>query len=1482
MLVVQYNGLTATPRHLFSHSGYLSDPSSAPAETIAREFLAKWRGIWRFNDADLQNLRLKSRATLPDTGTTIVLFEQHVDGVSVYKGEVLVNVNSVGQIISVGSENFPQMSVSNSFALSPAAAVGAAANALGVSSFAPETLGATNVLRTYGDLPQEFVEGTRFSGGDNFSDEIVVSRVIFPLGDEGRAAYKFTLTTPQYEGIMWENIVDAANGQVLRRLSLTAFQAGGGIGAGRRGTLRPDLQDKVEAFNLASTANGKVFDSMPTLLSGRLGFGRATTPGAAPTYAPENATVRNSGRGFKFSWALNRVEAPLIYPPTFGQVQRGLPDAQNPTPESPFGWFYLPTDDNGAEISEADLNIASTRAFGYNMHPEAEARNLPANSPGGDGKQPFSASLTTLAVPQNLLDGRSLSSVFESRYTEGNNVIVADDHGNDNESTHGIKGYAFARQYNAGYFDFINSYEFGGVDAAAGVFPPSTFPDVYPATVNLFWDINLIHDYLYSIGFTEQLWNFQQDNFGRGGAGRDAVSGQVQDGSGINNANFGTPSDGSQPRMQMFLWTEASQRRADGDFDFDVVAHELYHGVSNRSAGKGETGCLGVTLVGESGGQGEGWSDFLAESMSDDDATAEYPVGELDAGIRRLPKTNFRWSYGSINQRGLTRRDQQAPDVDTGTGTPFAVHRTGEVWSATLWDMRELLIMKDPNAVFFDGTRRLGSGTSFFIGTRQVQSVDTQHPINYRVAFNTNDAATIDAASHVVRPGLVANEINTLGHRSGPLATAVRNGARLADTLVLRGLQLCPCNPSYVDSRNSILLADRELTGGENQAVIWRAFASHGVGVLATSTAGADDDPASQSAPIVVEDFSVPAGVTQCEQLGPFAAPTFSLANTTPNAVVVTITPVTGAATYVISRASGPTAPFNRIAEIPAAQTTYTDNNGGEGLQLGTTYRYQVRATRNPECVSTASTQSITINTGVIIQPAPLFFGIKQVDDPRVGDRLIVSWRPATSANPLANIVYDIFRADHVTHGTSQNDPSFVPSVGNRIAEGVSGTSYIDTGRTLNQVYYYIVQARDLANGKKDTNNTGNTAMRWSAPTIQCYTAPTPFSPEDFETSAADTRFVPPLVDSGNTPNQNVPAFQRVTGVNLGPVSTAMMYGPDFSPPEEDGAPSDFPAVIGPLTLTPTSLMEFDHFFATEASFDGGVIEISVGSPNFNAQVFPDNVTTFDLGDYMIEGGYNAKLDGELAGVLLSHLQGRRAFTGFKGLHHTRIALRNFAPGGIHNPGGAPVYIRFRMTSDAGSTAGASSGWYIDNVAIRSMGTSGAVALPQISSRKFHTESDAYDIPLSLAPPTSVECRTGGPNGEHSLVFRFSVPISSVGGASVTAGVGSVSSASLSADGHVYTVNLTGVNDAQEITVTLANVVDTCGNNSATIGVSMVVLLGDVTANRVVNSSDIGQVKSKSGQSISHANVREDVTVNGVINSSDIGQVKARSGTAVP
>ena len=52
-----------------------------------------------------------------------------------------------------------------------------------------------------------------------------------------------------------------------------------------------------------------------------------------------------------------------------------------------------------------------------------------------------------------------------------------------------------------------------------------------------------MHDFTYRYGFTEEAFNFQLSNFGKGGKENDRVLVSVQDASGVNNANFATPAE---------------------------------------------------------------------------------------------------------------------------------------------------------------------------------------------------------------------------------------------------------------------------------------------------------------------------------------------------------------------------------------------------------------------------------------------------------------------------------------------------------------------------------------------------------------------------------------------------------------------------------------------------------------------------------------------------------------------------------------------------------------------------------------------------------------------------------------------------------------------------------------------------------------------------------------------------------------------------
>ncbi|KXN65269.1 peptidase M36, partial [Conidiobolus coronatus NRRL 28638] len=139
---------------------------------------------------------------------------------------------------------------------------------------------------------------------------------------------------------------------------------------------------------------------------------------------------------------------------------------------------------------------------------------------------------------------------------------------------------------------------------------PSTYKNA--AVSQLFYTANSLHDIYYAHGFNEVSGNFQQNNFGKGGKQGDAVLAAAQDGGGVNNAHFGTPPDGQQPRMQMYVWTTTTPNR-DGDFDNSIITHEYTHGLSTRlTGGPANSNCLNGK---ESVGMGEGWGDAMANIL---------------------------------------------------------------------------------------------------------------------------------------------------------------------------------------------------------------------------------------------------------------------------------------------------------------------------------------------------------------------------------------------------------------------------------------------------------------------------------------------------------------------------------------------------------------------------------------------------------------------------------------------------------------------------------------------------------------------------------------------------------------------------------------------------------------------------------------------------------------------------------------------------
>jgi hypothetical protein len=163
-------------------------------------------------------------------------------------------------------------------------------------------------------------------------------------------------------------------------------------------------------------------------------------------------------------------------------------------------------------------------------------------------------------------------------------------------------------------------------------------------------------------------------------------------------------------------------------------------------------------------------------------------------------------------------------------------------------------------------------------------------------------------------------------------------------------------------------------------------------------------------------------------------------------------------------------------------------------------------------------------------------------------------------------------------------------------------------------------------------------------------------------------------------------------------------------------------------------------------------------------------------------------------------------------------------------------------------------------------------------SRKVHGAAGIFDIPLPLTGNVGVECRSGGSTHDFQMIVDFPGAVT-VQDAQVTSGAGMVSSFSGSGTTQI-TVNLTGVTDAQRITMTLINVND--GTHTGNVPVSMGVLVGDVNGNAVVNATDVALTKSQVGMPVGSSNFREDVNASGTISSTDVAIVKSDVGTSLP
>jgi len=162
-------------------------------------------------------------------------------------------------------------------------------------------------------------------------------------------------------------------------------------------------------------------------------------------------------------------------------------------------------------------------------------------------------------------------------------------------------------------------------------------------------------------------------------------------------------------------------------------------------------------------------------------------------------------------------------------------------------------------------------------------------------------------------------------------------------------------------------------------------------------------------------------------------------------------------------------------------------------------------------------------------------------------------------------------------------------------------------------------------------------------------------------------------------------------------------------------------------------------------------------------------------------------------------------------------------------------------------------------------------------SRKVHKTAGTFDLSLPLSGDEAIECRSGGLAGRYQIIVTFASPVT-VGGASINSGTGTVSG--FTVNNSQVTVNLAGVTSAQRLVVTLSSVSDGMLIND--VSIPMAILVGDTTADGIVNKADLTATRDVISQPVNIVDFRDDMTVDGQIDKRDVNLVRSNLGMQLP
>jgi extracellular elastinolytic metalloproteinase len=849
-----------TVHSLIRHGGYLGAGYGGSPVEGARAWIMDNRMLFKLSPQGVADLEVVNEGVMPHTDARAVLFRQRFGGLKVtHDGLITVGIVD-GKVYYVSSSSAGEQPPPGAAVLTPLQAWTRAAADLGRVVAAPDVL-----------LTRDATAQTGWHLFDvlGFAQTQRARLVAIPIPAGGvRQAYETVLFDIQANGatLAYVHFIDAETGAVLRRENRLQNFAGGVPAQVVSGTLATGASCSVRHDLTLAEATPSALLSVASIVptnrftlnlyrdGARLGSQSFTGSGTY-TLAPAGGAAAGT---YQMEICPQNGADSFFLPPYNYVASFGPGDPQSRVVYNTAKWRWFP---DSPLIDNSDTDIRQLACFGDDQTGcDHDVTHVSARQPWDmlAGAIPTFTSIGNAAITQ------------QSPYTAA------------------VAGAPFVhvmtpsptRVYDYPWTNVWHTSGCSQVNSIGATVPGADINDTDSTIANLFVAHNRMHNWSYSLGFTERNYNLQVSNFGITGVEQqnDPELGMAQAAGpiggwpaylGRDNANQATFQDGVPGITQQYLFQPIGgvfyAPCGDGSFDMSIVGHEYTHAISNRMIGGPDQGIGGH----QGGAMGESWSDlaaaeylfgygYLAGGLENTIATAAYSFGSAENGVRNYAKGNNPLNYGNAGY------DTPGPQV----------HADGEIWTGTNWSLRQALIDK----------------------------YQAQYP------YEDMRLQRLCADDEISPEGCPGN--------------------RRWIQIMFDSFLLMPAAPSMLDARDAMLAADVARFGGANQKEMWDVFAARGMGGEALTFDGSDQAPIPDfDSPLRDDEAVVTFSATAADEggamldnarlyIGQYATRTRAIADTAPKTIEPeTFRIVPGTYDFIVEASGYGTHRFSRTFE---------------------------------------------------------------------------------------------------------------------------------------------------------------------------------------------------------------------------------------------------------------------------------------------------------------------------------------------------------------------------------------------------------------------------------------------------------------------------------------------------------------------------------------------------------------------------------------